>query len=555
MKLISEVSPEKLRGGYYTPAPLVQFCLMRLMNLLPDSSGLEALEPSAGDGAFFRGIAEDSQVAERFSRILAVEPLKTEADEAKRVLDRIPVEGTVTVASAIEWANGTNDQFDAAFGNPPFVRYQFISGAERRAIIELGSRAGLAFPGVSNLWIPVLVAALVSLKPQGAFSFVVPSELLTGSSAAVLRRWLSSRFGELTVDLFRPGSFPEVLQEVVVLSGIRLGREATTSMITISENRLGERGSRVWKHAIDPGESNWTRYLLSTSQLSALRTALDLPQVETLGDIARFQVSAVTGANDFFTVSETEKRAFQLSRWALPLLPRVRNSPGIIHTIDDQRSLTKAGSKAWLLDFSDEKPDPKTFSAPGRYIADGEAAGLDGRYKCRIREPWFRVPHVRKGALMLSKRSHRIPKVIVNQANAFATDTIYRGDVVSTRPITPEMIAACFHSSLTLLTAEIEGRSFGGGVLELVPSEVSRLSVAVLPGAANWIGRLDGLARVSGDDALVAATDEVLAREGSFDPEVLDVITTARHELTERRLERNSRPPIDEPVSEVSEAA
>lgn len=40
-----------------------------------------------------------------------------------------------------------------------------------------------------------------------------------------------------------------------------------------------------------------------------------------------------------------------------------------------------------------------------------------------------------------------------------------------------EAFAASFHNSFTLLWAEIEGRSFGGGVLELVPSEVGRLKV------------------------------------------------------------------------------
>ena len=86
------------------------------------------------------------------------------------------------------------------------------------------------------------------------------------------------------------------------------------------------------------------------------------------------------------------------------------------------------------------------------------------------------------GSILASKRSHRYPRVILNGANAYTTDTIYRGRLLPGCSRNPADLVASFHNSLTLLTAEIEGRSFGGGVLELVPSEVGRLLVAVPDG-------------------------------------------------------------------------
>jgi hypothetical protein len=100
-------------------------------------------------------------------------------------------------------------------------------------------------------------------------------------------------------------------------------------------------------------------------------------------------------------------------------------------------------------------------------------------------------------------------------------------------------VAAAFHNSLTLLGAELEGRSFGGGVLELVPSEIARLPLPACTGAAAALARLDAVARAAGPEALVAATDAALVARGLVDADVLRALAEARRVLVARRLERN----------------
>jgi hypothetical protein len=102
---------------------------------------------------------------------------------------------------------------------------------------------------------------------------------------------------------------------------------------------------------------------------------------------------------------------------------------------------------------------------------------------------------------------------------------------------------AGFHSSVTLLAAELEGRSFGGGVLELVPSEISRLLVMLPEGFDAELDRLDAIAATTSDDdgeALVDETDLLLRKyEPSLTEEILDVVRDARLLLLQRRLDRN----------------
>jgi hypothetical protein len=80
------------------------------------------------------------------------------------------------------------------------------------------------------------------------------------------------------------------------------------------------------------------------------------------------------------------------------------------------------------------------------------------------------------------KRAHHLPRLLLNEAEALTTDTAYR---ITPHGISAEALVAGFVNSLTLVSAELEGRHYGGGVLELVPSEIERLPIPMLPGDAR----------------------------------------------------------------------
>ena len=294
MKTRAEVSPEKIRGGFYTPPELVDACLERVEALLPGGRNLRILEPSAGDGAFLRRLVEPDW-RHRIERMVAIEPLEIEAHKAKRALADARYDAEVLIASAIEWSVEADEQFDVAVGNPPFVRYQFIAPGDQTSIRDLARKLGVRFRGVGNLWIPVLLAALSRIRSGGAFAFVIPTECLTGSSAAAVRRWLMDECDEIRFDLFAPGSFPDVLQEVAILSGTRCrpaGEAATIRIVDHSPT------TREWTHRVTDAGS-WTRYLLDPVHLIALSHAQGHQLARPLGTLVAFEVSIVTGRQRF----------------------------------------------------------------------------------------------------------------------------------------------------------------------------------------------------------------------------------------------------------------
>ncbi|MBA4179449.1 MAG: SAM-dependent methyltransferase [Anaerolinea sp.] len=543
MKTLDQVTDDKLRGGFYTPPDLVELCLSRIDSLVGTGDRVRVLEPSVGDGAFIRGLARNP-LGDRVEQVVALEVDDIEADKARSEGNCTFFPVSVLLESAVQWAARTEDLFDAAVGNPPFVRFQFIGDSDVLAVEQLGMRLGIEFRGVGNLWIPVLLGAASRVKVGGAIAFVVPTELFTGVSAGAARRWLLANYSELRIDLFEPGSFPGVLQEVIVLSGRRAAtRNEGSAAVEFVEHDPGQIEVH-WSHSLETTARPWTQFLLAPRQLAAYQTLRECRAFQPLAAYARIEVSIVTGANEFFSVSRSEVQDYGLEPWAVPLLPRTRHADGLRFTIGDHELLLQSGAPAWLLSFDEHRPNPQEQPKARAYLERGERQDLHRRYKTGIRSPWYRVPSVWAGALLLSKRCHRFPRLIVNEAEVVTTDTIYRG-VMHTAHIGREpALAGSFHNSATLLTAELEGRSFGGGVLELVPSEVARLLVPFTSFTNDDLIGLDAIARAtdqgSDEECLIDATDQLLLqRVPEISADLLECLRGARRSLLGRRLKRN----------------
>lgn len=100
------------------------------------------------------------------------------------------------------------------------------------------------------------------------------------------------------------------------------------------------------------------------------------------------------------------------------------------------------------------------------------------------------------------KRSHDTPRLILNCVGAYTTDTAYR---IRALRGTAQGLVYGFFNSLTALSAELEGRHYGGGVLELVPSEIEKLLLPAPEGIVPDVKQLDRMVR----EDTVAETLEV----------------------------------------------
>ena len=219
-------------------------------------------------------------------------------------------------------------------------------------------------------------------------------------------------------------------------------------------------------------QGKWTRALLDLETRALFDELSSHTKVHKFSDIAKVDVGIVTGANKFFLVPNSVVEEHKLEKWAHPMFGRSEHCPGVIYDKEQHDANAVKGNPTnflWLREQFEQLDE-----AAKAYIKQGVRDELHTRYKCRIRSPWYTVPSVHSTEIGMLKRSHDTPRLILNRLGAYTTDTAYR---IRTRDVVAEKLVGCFINPLTALSAELEGRHYGGGVLELIPSEIERLVV------------------------------------------------------------------------------
>lgn len=528
MNFIENESSTKLRGGYYTEPHIARFLVRWASEIDP----ARVLEPGCGDGAFLAALAAIG--CESVSSLTAFEIDPAEAQKAaKRAKSIRGIDSKVVRGDYIEWSLKhlmDGPHFDAAIGNPPFIRYQYLDEQSQQMAERLFGAFGLPFTRHTNAWVPFVIASLSQLRPGGRLAMVVPSELLHVLHAQSLRDYLVRTCSRVIVIDPQELWFDNALQGVVLLMAEKATAATTScklSIVPVQGQEFLEDSPASVIAKIEPVDARsvsgkWMRVMLTRAERNALDEVAAHPAVGRFSEVAQVDVGIVTGANKFFLVPDDVIRDFGLERWARPMFGRSEHVRGIIYDAESHAENQKLGLPTNFIHFGDV-PFADLPSGARRYIKAGEDEGLHGRYKCRIRKPWYSVPSVRSAPVGMLKRSHDYPRLVLNKAGAFTTDTAYR--IVPAQGVDSERLVYCFVNSATMLTAELEGRHYGGGVLELVPSEIEKLLVPLPEDADADIRALDQRFR-SG-----ASFDKILHAQDACVLKRLGVSSTVRARL------------------------
>lgn len=499
MNFIKNESAQKLRGGYYTPLDLAVYITRWVLEKNP----VAVLEPSCGDGVFIEALKllkPDDKVEFTGFELLEEEAVKARGrDSGPKITSRVYAEDFLAWAiEKMTWGQAT---FDAVLGNPPFVRYQYLPEQSQTKAKTIFDMLGLPFTKHTNAWVPFILASINMLKPGGRLGMIIPSEILHVAHAQSLRTFLGNTCSRLLIIDPEEIWFEGTLQgAVIILAEKKETPEAHSDGLGIvrvnGKDFLNEDPSLLFnKTPRMNGKTviaKWTQALLTDKERDLIDYLCQRTDVHRFKNIAKVDVGIVTGANDFFLVSDETVEKYDLQQYAHPMFGRSEHCPGIIY--DERQHIANAekGSPTnfiWLTDI--EAVLSKNVL---KYIQMGEAQELHERYKCRIRKPWYKVPSVYSTRVGMLKRSHDMPRLIHNRLEAYTTDTAYR---ISPKETGAEKLIYCFMNSLTALSAELEGRHYGGGVLELVPSEIEKLIVPLplaLP-VKPALGKLDTLVR------------------------------------------------------------
>lgn len=481
----SEPTYQKLRGGYYTPKPIADF----LARWAVQSGDARILEPSCGDGqvlsACVQVLLERGSSKQGVTKLIhAVEIDRQEALKALRTLEaqlHYVESDTIQIGDFFTYCRAhLNDQrlFDSIVGNPPFIRYQNFPEAQRIPAFELMGRAQMKPNRLTNAWVPFLVASSLLLSPTGRLAMVIPAELLQVNYAAELRLFLSKHFSKLTLITFKKLVFEGIQQEVVLLLGERNGRKQT-GIRTIELNTIDDLAN--YEHAdfskselkpLHDSKDKWTQYFLTRREIELIRVVGRHAKLTRAREVLDVDVGVVTGRNEFFVLTSNQLKEWALEKYASRLVGRSGHLKGALFTEGDWSRNVENDYPSFLLTFPEE-PFSRFSQRTQEYIRAAECANLHTGFKCRIRQPWYKVPSVWVPDAFMLRQIHAYPKLILNTSRATCTDTIHRVKWINGR--SGRAITSAFLNSLTFAFAEVLGRSYGGGVLELEPSEAESL--------------------------------------------------------------------------------
>lgn len=458
-------------GAVYTPEKVASSLAQKVMSLAQAKSKLRVLEPSVGDGAF----------------ISALKPFLNNIDEVVAcdiddlVVQKLRSEGNskcefITcdfIHYASEKISHNKEKFDLVIGNPPFIKKSNFNQEFKKNLSEFCNLTEHSEKLLKNAWAAFLMASDELLNENGTIAMVLPYEILTVIYGQEILLQLNNKFSRIDLYVSDERAFKLIDQDAVIL----IAQKQTDQKQGLFIHKL--------KSLENINVTDQPRKIIiqNESHISVALSSFLIPQKTTklintlyknslkISDHVKTAPGIVTAANEFFIISKQQAIDNKLEQFTLPILKRGSfANNNVIFTKQDFKKLEQKND-CHLLSikgaYCDLDADVK------KYIQQGEELNYHSRYKCRNRNHWYDVPLVPTASGFVFKRCHEMPKLLINQAEIYTTDTAY--GIYPNKGFNIQGITYSFYNSLTLLFAEIRGRFYGGGVLELSPMEFRSL--------------------------------------------------------------------------------
>lgn len=512
-------SRAKQYGAYYTGQSVAEFLVAWALRKATD----RVIDPSFGGGVFLEAVLKRLKLlGEKNVQHLYGAELDSEvhAQTAAKLSQHFGIDTSGLIQADFFALDPSDlDPFDAVVGNPPFIRYQRFSGAKRQLALHRASEQGVVLSKLVSSWAPFLIHSCALLKPGGRLGMVIPTEIGHAAYARPVLDFVVGTFKRTTLLTFKERLFPELSQDTLLLLAEDKGnlpgdlytRDVNNVEGLEAKTFTFEHAERIDARAITSGRCSLPFYLLPGEARSLYQELAASSLTRRLGDMADVGTGYVTGANRFFHLGRAEAEARNVANVHLkPAVYRGRALKGLLFTQKDWGEAEENGEAGYLLSTHAKTPLPASVTA---YIDEGEKRGIDKAYKCRIRSPWYAMPHVYPPDAFLSYMSGSRPHLVANAAGAVAPNSLH---IVRLRPgsdLQANELALLWQTSLTSLSVELEGHALGGGMLKLEPGEARRVLLPNTRADGALLGRFDTLARRNLGNDLARLADRCFLQE------------------------------------------
>lgn len=533
---------KKSTGSYYTPNFLSTFIVKYVLEQISDYKSLSILEPSVGDGEFIRAFY-NVDIPSNDVYFEAVEKIDIElnkAEESSEVL-RNKVKFKFSACDFLEWQKNIEESYSLVVGNPPYIKKELLEKGQIEVCRNIHSSVLLPESSMKNIWTSFLIRCTQLLKDDGILAFVLPAELLQVKFTETIRQFLITQFARVEIFTFDELLFDSIGQDTIILVCYKESSNPGLYYTNIKDKSqlLDKSFILSSNEALVSTNSKWTHHILSSEEIDLLfKLKVNL---ELIDNYCTSKPGIVTAANDYFIVDkETEKR-YGLADYTVPIIQKGQFVNGkVSFEKEDLIELMGSNKPSKFLRLNDEGFEFYHESLVD-YLLEGEKRQLPSRHKCKKRKNWYVVPNVppRASDALFFRRCHNYPKLLINGANALVTDSAYMVDIKDDYTI--NSLVFSFYNSLTLAFAELEGRYYAGGVLELTPKEFKGLPLPYTDVRKQEFETYSKRfkSKSSIDEVLADYNQHILHTSLKIEQETIDKIELIRKKLLNKRFRNN----------------
>ncbi|HDU8435353.1 Eco57I restriction-modification methylase domain-containing protein [Acinetobacter baumannii] len=524
----------RLTGSFYTPSLISDFICKLIFSKI-NRKNIKILEPSAGDGSFVHSLEKANYEIGKKVSITAIDIDRDELNKISLKDENIKIH--LIQADFLDYQKDCNNKYNLIIGNPPYIKRTLLTSSQIEICNELNREFNLEERTVKNIWPSFLLSSIKLLDKDGIFAFILPAEILQVKYAAPLREILLKFFERVEIITFNELLFKACKgQDTVVVIGEKKSKN-THGLYFYNIHDLSSLNILDLKFEKHDANSNlkWTSHILDREELDFLGSLIE--KMPNISDVCTSKTGIVSAANDFFIISEKQKKSLDIpNKYFKPIIQKSSFlDKDIIIRKDFFKKLIKKDVTCYLLHL--DNVDVNRYSSLKNYIKEGEDKGLNLRYKMQNRDIWYNIPHISSPApILFFKRSHLYPKIIKNESLIYATDSAYY--VTPKENFSSSGIVASFYNSITLIMAEIQGRYYGGGVLELTPSEFKSLPIPYSDAEIEELDKINNMFSNSVDiEYICSYNDRRLLK--TYSPELTEEdyrkINHIRKKLVDRR--------------------
>jgi hypothetical protein len=479
----STVVDKKRLGAYYTPDRAARI----LAEWAVQSPSDQVLEPSFGRCGFLQAVVDQLEEGIHNVHGFDLNPAAFKGPYEALVRDNGAHnhfhQGDFLEATPVDLEGR---KFNVVIGNPPYVSYHNMEEEQRKAAVQAIRGSDFSLDRKASLWAYFVLHALSFLAEGGRVAWVLPGSFFHADYSSTITDVVTGHFEkavalQLGERIFRSEGAEE--HSVILLADgwntespcedLRVGYvpsledlELTIQNWEDGDWRGKDYNSRIGVAFMGPRVTN------------AVRRVEDACTVRRLGDVVEdVKIGIVTGDNRFFVIdhSEAEEHELEDRDWKY-IFAKSKVSDGISVTQQDFEDACQSDERCLLVDGKGEVSEQLE-----KYFDQKSEDEIESNVTFGKREDWRLPDDGNEPDAFFTYMQSLGPRLILNQAGVNSTNTIHRvyfGNGID--GIERKALAVSLLSTFSRLSAEVEGRTYGSGVLKLEIGETRQLQF-ILP--------------------------------------------------------------------------